>query len=103
MCDPRQTRQMLPVDAGKIVSIFCDDFQTVISGSRHEMTFKHIRNLAYRLFEGFKHFVRLALQSDFDKHRRRMGQFPCIQQRHIFADYADCLKTLNAAVAGAGR
>jgi len=91
---------MAAVDRSEIVSISGHDFQQVIRGSGHEMTFQYIWYSRDSLFKRIQNFVGLGGQGNFDKNRGLAANLAGIQQGNVVANDPFFLKALHATVAG---
>ena len=84
--DARQSRQILAMNAGKIVGIPRQYFQQIIRRPRHQVAFQHIRHPPHLTLELLQHLIGLPRKGDLDKDRGRPIQPARIQQRHISVD-----------------
>ena len=98
-----QARQILAVDARKILGVFGDHLQDIIRRPGHQVALQNVWNPPDRPLEGLEHLLGLTLQCDFDEYGCRHPQFARIQQRDIVPDIAFRLKPLDPAVVSGKR
>ena len=99
----RQTRQILAVDAGKIVGVAGHDLQQVIRRSRHQVAFQHVGNARDLFLERFEYFVGLPRQGNFNKNRRAPVNLARVQKGHIPGDHLRGFQPLHPPVTGRSR
>ena len=90
------------MDAGEILGVFGHDFQQIIGGAGHQVTFKDVRNAGHLAFKGVQQVIGLTLQGDFHKNRGGFAEAARIQKGDIAGDETILFQPLDPAVAGRG-